>query len=106
MLGECDVVINGKGDTATIAGPAYPEDEGLDIIRSHPTKHEGCYRRIRRSQKSRVKAGKKKLSCLSEGRILDTAIAAVCDPFLHCERSSILPRCRCRMNPISLSRCP
>ena len=55
------MVINGKGDTATIAGPAYPEDEGLDIIRSHPTKHEGCYRRIRRSQKSRVKAGKKKV---------------------------------------------
>jgi len=26
------VVINGKRDTATIAGPAYPEDEGLDII--------------------------------------------------------------------------
>jgi hypothetical protein len=32
------VVINGKRATATIAGPAYPEDEGLDIIRSHPTK--------------------------------------------------------------------
>ena len=38
-LGEGDVVvINGKGATATIAGPAYPEDEELDIIRSHPTR--------------------------------------------------------------------
>ena len=32
------MVINGKGATATIAGPAYPEDEELDIIRSHPTR--------------------------------------------------------------------